>query len=555
LSNLWQTVVAFFVLQAVGFYTWRYRHLPGARWLTFTQWCKALWLVCVALLPLVSLDSQRDLVQAAYSVLALLTCRIYLQCMVELRGNKMKLSVAYQWTVGTLLAFFILLALTNSWHHLYWSSVTVSNGVAHVHTATLGYLALLFGYSLIVHALWLNVQWARSCAGLRRRHAIIFILPTFIVWAGQALGYFPHPRSLDPHTISFMIAGIFMCWAYHRWRTFSILPFAQKEVLNTMIEGLIVVDDANLIVEFNHTLQDIFEQQHVKVGSSFDDLLRVWPSLEKIRVEAHLPEAELLWHGTKRYFRVMRTPLRIAHSEVIGFILIFKEVTVEKDQQQRIIEQQKTLSIFEERERLGRELHDGPGQMWSFLAAQSEAARVHIRKGRNEQAEQILVQLQGIIRQSYVDVRETISNLHGSVQDGLEVAIHRQAEWYNTNCDFRVNVEFIGYDEVDYLSINDELEVLRIVQESLANIRKHAGASIVHIIAAHELDGLLIRVEDDGLGFNANKKGHIAGKHGLSIMEARARKIGATLSIDSEDGCGSKVTVFVPIMRESEEDL
>jgi len=85
--------------------------------------------------------------------------------------------------------------------------------------------------------------------------------------------------------------------------------------------------------------------------------------------------------------------------------------------------------------------------------------------------------------------------------------------------------------------------MLRIVQESLANIRKHAHAQTVRILLTCNLDGeYLLLVEDDGVGFLDTKPVGSPGEHiGLSIMAERAKRLGGTFRIESEPGEGTRV--------------
>ena len=85
--------------------------------------------------------------------------------------------------------------------------------------------------------------------------------------------------------------------------------------------------------------------------------------------------------------------------------------------------------------------------------------------------------------------------------------------------------------------------MLRIVQESLANIRKHAHAKNVRILLTCDLEGeYLLLVEDDGVGFVETKPVGSPGEHiGLSIMGERAKRLGGSLRIESEPGEGTRV--------------
>ena len=93
------------------------------------------------------------------------------------------------------------------------------------------------------------------------------------------------------------------------------------------------------------------------------------------------------------------------------------------------------------------------------------------------------------------------------------------------------------------LSVTQEMQLIRIVQESLANIRKHAHAQAVRILLdCPRKNHYRILVEDDGVGFDYLDKEGKPGEHiGLSIMEERAQKLGADFRIETEVGEGTRV--------------
>ena len=97
------------------------------------------------------------------------------------------------------------------------------------------------------------------------------------------------------------------------------------------------------------------------------------------------------------------------------------------------------------------------------------------------------------------------------------------------------------------LNPNQEMHVLRIVQESLSNIRKHARAHAVRVLLRCRKNGeLMLLVEDDGVGFEKPPEAEYAGEHiGLSIMQERARSFGAELKIESEPGEGTRVEMLM----------
>ena len=89
-----------------------------------------------------------------------------------------------------------------------------------------------------------------------------------------------------------------------------------------------------------------------------------------------------------------------------------------------------------------------------------------------------------------------------------------------------------------------EMQVLRIIQEALANIRKHSHARHVRILLSGEPDNKYrILVEDDGIGMVDPSEGSLGEHIGLSIMEERAKRFGGELRIESEAGEGTRVVL------------
>jgi two-component system nitrate/nitrite sensor histidine kinase NarX len=91
----------------------------------------------------------------------------------------------------------------------------------------------------------------------------------------------------------------------------------------------------------------------------------------------------------------------------------------------------------------------------------------------------------------------------------------------------------------------DEMQLLRIVQEALTNVRKHSKAKTVRVLLNCRPGGAyMLLVEDDGVGFDLPRRSGRPGEHiGLSIMEERARRLGGQLRIESERGEGTRVEV------------
>ena len=118
---------------------------------------------------------------------------------------------------------------------------------------------------------------------------------------------------------------------------------------------------------------------------------------------------------------------------------------------------------------------------------------------------------------------------------------------------FRRNSGISAYLQLEWdgakLPAEVEIQVLRIVQEALANIRKHSEANTVRVLmrAGHKGDDYMVLIEDDGVGFQEQVLRGGPGEHlGLKILQERAARIGGTLKIETETGEGTRVILCFP---------
>lgn len=205
-----------------------------------------------------------------------------------------------------------------------------------------------------------------------------------------------------------------------------------------------------------------------------------------------------------------------------------------------------TLAVAEERLRIAHEMHDGLAQVLAYVNTKAQAVKELLRNERPEEATRHLDQLAAAAREVYGDVRESIIGLRNAAVPGRSVgdAVHDYVRsWeaqHGITCRIRV-------DRGLRLPDNAELQLQRIVQESLANVRKHSQAKHVDV-TLQQADGKIVTtVQDDGLGFNPELLGRAEfPRFGLATMRERAESIGGTVRLDSSPGQGTRVTVEIP---------
>ena len=209
----------------------------------------------------------------------------------------------------------------------------------------------------------------------------------------------------------------------------------------------------------------------------------------------------------------------------------------------------RALAITEERERIAREMHDSLAQVLGYVNTKAQAATALLGKGDTDRAAAQLGQLAEAARVAYADVREGILGLRTSPDRGRSFAdllAEHLARWQEQS-GVRVELDAPAGEALPALSPVAEVQLLRIVQEALTNVRKHAGASRAWVRLRPEDGGVAVEVEDDGAGFDPEGLGRTAfPRFGLATMRERAEAAGGTFAVDAAPGRGTRVRVRIP---------
>lgn len=214
----------------------------------------------------------------------------------------------------------------------------------------------------------------------------------------------------------------------------------------------------------------------------------------------------------------------------------------------RLHRQVTQLTIAEERARLAQELHDELAQTLSAMRFHTSVISGLLAGQQTAEAEQALRTLEDMIGQAHVDVREAIYNLRSlaSLQAGDLAALQSYLSRYEQHHGLAVELQ-AGEEAAGVLAGATGVQVLRVLQEALTNVRKHGRTRHARIELVRDGAWVVASVQDDGQGFDPAA---IAGKDtahiGLEVMRERAEKVGGTLSIRSEPGRGTRVELRVP---------
>jgi ligand-binding sensor domain-containing protein/signal transduction histidine kinase len=205
------------------------------------------------------------------------------------------------------------------------------------------------------------------------------------------------------------------------------------------------------------------------------------------------------------------------------------------------------LLVLGERNRIARDLHDTLAQGFAGIAFQLEAVATKLSEAPHQAKQHLNVALQ-MVRHSIAEARRSVMNLRSSALENGDLGNALAESARQMMAGKQVDVQLTIAGSVRPISGAIENELLRIGQEAITNSLKYARAGKIQIEVDYQEAGILLRIQDDGQGFQLKEAAAENGMHfGLLGMHERARQMGANLSIQSEPGHGTKVVVKVPV--------
>jgi two-component system, NarL family, sensor histidine kinase UhpB len=254
--------------------------------------------------------------------------------------------------------------------------------------------------------------------------------------------------------------------------------------------------------------------------------------------------------GTYRWLESNSAPLWGIGGQLLGFRGSDRDITErERAKQERIDLQLRMVTVQEEeRQRIARELHD---QMGQSLAALMLGLKPLVTSGNLEPSTRHhLKRLHDLANDLAKDVHHLALDLRPTALDdlGLQIALSNYVEEFSERWKIPADFHANGFDG-ERLPSHLETTVYRVVQEALSNILKHADAKRISVILEHRSGRLVVIVEDDGCGFDAEgllKLPVRARRLGLLGMQERVALVGGSLAIESSLGSGTSLYVRIP---------
>ena len=202
-------------------------------------------------------------------------------------------------------------------------------------------------------------------------------------------------------------------------------------------------------------------------------------------------------------------------------------------------------TMMGERSRLAREIHDGLAQTLGFLKLQTAQMQNFLLQGDRERLAESIRISHKILEEAYLDARQAIDGLRIVPSlEGLSPWLEQTVFEFQENSGIQVSL--IDVHDVDHLATEVQAQLIRIVQEALSNVRKHARANQAWVVCRMDAGDLILEVRDDGCGFSPEDV-PVSSRYGLQGMRERTEVIGAEFQVISRPQLGTTVRVRLPL--------
>lgn len=218
-----------------------------------------------------------------------------------------------------------------------------------------------------------------------------------------------------------------------------------------------------------------------------------------------------------------------------------------RETREELARREREAGMLEERGRLAREIHDTVAQGLVSVVMHLEAAKPLVPP----EMEPVRAALDGarqVARETLSEARRAVEGLRPAAleETSLPEALRRAGEAWEVNSGVALQVEVTG--TVRPLGPDGEVVALRVAQEALANVARHAGATRTVVTLSYLEDCAILDVRDDGRGMTGGGEPRAPGTgYGLQVMRERVEALGGSLQIESTPGAGTTVTATVPL--------
>jgi signal transduction histidine kinase len=547
--NILPSIIASLILIGLAIYSFRHRQMPGA--LPFSIACMiGLFWSIGSIFEYSAVDIGLKIFWRKFQVIFQLPSATAITCfLLEYAWPKRWLTWRNLILLSIAPLLIILAIITNPLHYLFWEGFGYDGGLVAIAGPLMKYFIYYVFFNFLINLIvliWLFIhssenRWPVAIMAIGQITMRIFY---FIDFVDQAVTHLPFSA------VGIAITSLLYAIVFFRFQILGPIPLARQVVIEQLPMGMLVLDHQQVIRSLNPAAESMLGiTNRAAKGIDITAVLPTYIGGDFDAAEEKPLEFSLNLNGERRYYLLDIEILKDWRELGVGQLLLITDVTEQKKAQARILEQGRVLATMKEREQLARELHDDLAQVFAFINTQGQTIQRVLNRGDLDTADRYLSRLVEAAREGEADIRESIRGMRLTLSEyGLLASLEKYAAVFEANT--AIKTKIVKSDEFDVTLINPMVEVhlLRILQEALNNIRKHANASQVWIRFDLADSSICITVQDDGQGFDIDKGGLESTQHyGLKMMRERAREIEGTIDLSSQSGQGTAVRVCVPL--------
>ncbi|MHB0987070.1 MAG: GAF domain-containing sensor histidine kinase [Bellilinea sp.] len=389
--------------------------------------------------------------------------------------------------------------------------------------------------------------------------------------------YLPADREIEPDLHAYLVMlldEMALALEMTRLRNQELVTFRQLQLANSQQEDLStivgnLIDGLREVLDFKNS-RAVFRPAEPRFAG-FELSAGSDPWLESIEANGILNQmanmgcavlGSVQMHAREDGTAMIVLPFCLPEGTVIGAVLmtgarlaslqprqtaLIETVTTQvamlvENERRRLETEYRT--VIQERVRLAREIHDSLAQTLAYLKLTSAQMQTQLAQGDLARLAQNLQHSHEALSDAYLETRQVIDNLRFAPQQDMVSWLSQISRNFEASSGLKVVTALPAM----LPQVNSEIQaqLVRIIQEALSNIRKHAQATTVWINVREWNGELVFDLSDDGVGFSAEDVPELS-RHGLRGMRERAELIGAEFQITSHSGNGTTIHIEVPI--------
>ncbi len=378
-------VFAAVISVAIGIFAWQRRSIRGAPALVLLASAVAIWATGYAF-ELSSVQYETQIFWAKFQYLGIVTVAVaWLNFGLQYTGRERWLN---PWTMPPLVIIpLVILALvwTNESHGLIWYDIVINEHhqppiLDYMHGSAF-WICIAFSYVCLVIGTILLVQTFLRSPRLYRDQMRMLLVGVFPPWIGNAMyitGLTPWPL-LDLTPFGFALSCVCMAWGIFRFRLLDVIPVARDQVIESMSDGVIVLDKHDRIVDINPAARQAIDQPHNDlIGQKAHEVFAAWPDLIERYAPMHAMNDECsIGEGQdQRHFDLRISSLYDRRQRRKGRLIVWRDITERKRAEEALRLQNEELSSLHTRLSLAKELAEAANEAKSeFLARMSHELR------------------------------------------------------------------------------------------------------------------------------------------------------------------------------------